>query len=211
MVNQDLARFIIALLPEALESTRTYRTLTGFTASVTMDYLSRMKKVDEEIVAFLLPALVRTFATDSNQDCAVSDQEAPQIQLLMHIPAGWLCFFSSTLTTLPPKSTGTYGCYLRDGQRSTACKLPTNHAIFYRCRCPSGSIGRIFGYNNRLHSETSVRFYLLHRLSHLYSLDIDRGFTTSLTDCFSYIGVERLVLPLLPSLVRRYVVKHAHD
>jgi hypothetical protein len=76
VVNQDLARFVLALLPEALGSSRTYRTLTGFTASITMDYLSRMKKVDEEVVAFVLPSLARAFAPDSNQDCVVSNHEA---------------------------------------------------------------------------------------------------------------------------------------
>jgi U3 small nucleolar RNA-associated protein 10 len=73
LVNQDMARFVVALLPDALGAGQTYRTLTGFTASVTMDYLSRKKKVDQEVVAFILPALTRAFASDSNQDAAVSN------------------------------------------------------------------------------------------------------------------------------------------
>ena len=71
-INRDLARFVVTLLPEALGSGQTYRTLTGFTASVIMDYLSHMKKVDEETLAFVLPAFTRSFASDSNQDAAVS-------------------------------------------------------------------------------------------------------------------------------------------
>ena len=73
MVNsRDLARFVLALLPEGLGASRTYRTLTGFTASVTLEYLARMKKVDEAVMAFVLPGLLRCFASDSDLDCSVS-------------------------------------------------------------------------------------------------------------------------------------------
>ena len=69
-VNRDLARFVVTLFPEALGSGQAFRTLTGFIASICMDYLS-LKKIDEEIVAFILPALTRPFTPDANQDAAV--------------------------------------------------------------------------------------------------------------------------------------------
>ena len=51
-----------------------------------------------------------------------------------------------------------------------------------------------------------MRFLLL-QLNRVFSdyLDTHRGFTASLNDCLLYVGIEKLVLPLLPSLAKRYV------
>ena len=95
VVNQDLARFVVTLFPEALGAGQTYRTLTGFTASIIMDYLSHLKKVNEEIVAFVLPALTRAFAPDSNQDAAVSTSALNNHIYLLNSIHSWLAIFVS--------------------------------------------------------------------------------------------------------------------
>ena len=72
LVNVDLARFVTGILPDSLAVGRVYRTLISFTVGVTVEYLTRMRKIEEAVIAYMLPALIRSFASDSNGDCAVS-------------------------------------------------------------------------------------------------------------------------------------------
>lgn len=69
--NIDLARFVLDLLPNAVEADQVSRTLVGFTTVTAAEYVSQMKQLGPEIAAFLVPALSRLFASGSTHDAAV--------------------------------------------------------------------------------------------------------------------------------------------
>lgn len=56
----DLARFVVSLLPSALHdsSIMVHRSLVAFSTGVAAEYITRHPKIDEGIVAFVLPACV---------------------------------------------------------------------------------------------------------------------------------------------------------
>ncbi|KAF8525719.1 armadillo-type protein [Gautieria morchelliformis] len=168
LVNQDLARFVLALFPDALGAGQTYRTLTGFTASVTINYLSRKKKVDQEIVAFVLPALTRAFAPDSNQDAALAGYVSlAALSQRCHLsPQGLVAVLSEMIK----------------GQRHVNSRqiLP----FFVALVAPQ---------DQQEEFPESI-------VDNIVNLP---GFIDTLADCWLYVGVEKLVLPLLPSLVKR--------
>ena len=56
--NSEVARFIATLLPAAIKSGHSHRTLLAFNAATLHDYLAHVKKLDDGIAAFMLPALL---------------------------------------------------------------------------------------------------------------------------------------------------------
>ncbi|KAF8515684.1 armadillo-type protein [Hysterangium stoloniferum] len=72
VANIDVARFVVGILPDTLENASAHRVLVGFTASVVMDYIMRLKKVNEEVIAFMLPSSTRLFADNSTHDCVLT-------------------------------------------------------------------------------------------------------------------------------------------
>jgi U3 small nucleolar RNA-associated protein 10 len=56
----DLARFVVSLLPSALRasSITVHRSLVAFSTGVVAEYITRHPKIDEGIIAFVLPACV---------------------------------------------------------------------------------------------------------------------------------------------------------
>lgn len=63
MLNRpDLARFIVQLLPDALDlsnSLAVHRSLVAFSTGALAEYIARHPKIDEGTIAFVLPACVR--------------------------------------------------------------------------------------------------------------------------------------------------------
>jgi hypothetical protein len=75
--NTDVARFVVALLPNALKSDHVHRTLLAFNAASLHDFILRSKSLDEGTVAFLLPALLeplqkRPSGADAPRDSIVN-------------------------------------------------------------------------------------------------------------------------------------------
>lgn len=68
--NSDLARYITNLLPLALKSGHTHRTLLAFNAATLHDYLAHAKELDDGTVAHLLPALLQPLQkrSDASKD-----------------------------------------------------------------------------------------------------------------------------------------------
>ncbi|KAK7055439.1 U3 small nucleolar RNA-associated protein 10 [Favolaschia claudopus] len=56
--NSDATRFILDLLPAAVNKKTSHRTLLAFNAATIHDYLTRIKALDEGTLAHLLPALL---------------------------------------------------------------------------------------------------------------------------------------------------------
>lgn len=56
--NQDLARFVVALLPTAIKKGLTHHVLLAFNAATLHDFIKRSKTINEGTVAYLLPALL---------------------------------------------------------------------------------------------------------------------------------------------------------
>ncbi|TFK24886.1 hypothetical protein FA15DRAFT_669091 [Coprinopsis marcescibilis] len=56
--NGDVARFVAALLPDAVKEGRVHRTLLAFNAATIHEFIKRSKSLDEGTVAFLLPSLL---------------------------------------------------------------------------------------------------------------------------------------------------------
>ena len=55
----DLARFIASLLTSALDKGRVHRSLVAFSTGTLAEYISRLKKIDEGVLAILLPSCIR--------------------------------------------------------------------------------------------------------------------------------------------------------
>jgi U3 small nucleolar RNA-associated protein 10 len=72
--NQSLARFIVSIVPEAVEDRCVHRSLVAFNAGVLIEYISRLPEANEETVAFVLPALTSPLKKGSGagKDCIVS-------------------------------------------------------------------------------------------------------------------------------------------
>ncbi|KAF8315807.1 hypothetical protein DL93DRAFT_2154983 [Clavulina sp. PMI_390] len=63
----DLARFIVSLLPDALDledKQTVHRSLVAFSTGVLAEYITRHPKIDEGTIAFLLPACVKMVEAD---------------------------------------------------------------------------------------------------------------------------------------------------
>lgn len=60
--NLDLARYIVSILPTALDTQVSHRSLVAFTTGTLAEYISRLSRIDEGILAFLLPACRRMFS-----------------------------------------------------------------------------------------------------------------------------------------------------
>jgi U3 small nucleolar RNA-associated protein 10 len=60
MRKMDLARFVVSLLPSALRlsPSMVHCSLVAFTTGVVTEYITRHPKIDDGIVAFVLPACV---------------------------------------------------------------------------------------------------------------------------------------------------------
>jgi len=56
--NQDLARFVVSLLPTAIKKGLTHHVLLAFNAATLHDFIKRSKNITEGTVAYLLPALL---------------------------------------------------------------------------------------------------------------------------------------------------------
>ncbi len=56
--NTDLARFVTALLANAIKGGYSHRCLFAFNAATLHDFIIRSKTLDEGTLAFLLPALL---------------------------------------------------------------------------------------------------------------------------------------------------------
>lgn len=56
----DLARFVVSLLPKALSTVPAtpHRSLVAFSTGVTAEYITRYPKIDEGIIAFVLPSCI---------------------------------------------------------------------------------------------------------------------------------------------------------
>ncbi|KAF8578875.1 ARM repeat-containing protein [Ramaria rubella] len=166
VVNVDLVRFVVGLLPEALRTGRTFRTLTGFTASITMDYLAHKGMIEEEVVALLLPAFTRTLSSDSDQDCALAG-----------------CVALAALSQRCRLSSHALGAIVSEmvKQRHTVSQkiLPFLVAVV--------------GPQDALHDFSD---------STAESILTLPGVVDSLEACLSWVGIEKLLLPLLPYLTK---------
>ena len=56
--NVDLTRFIVSLLPSAIQGGYVHRALIAFHTGVFIDYVARDKTIDDGVLAFLLPSLL---------------------------------------------------------------------------------------------------------------------------------------------------------
>lgn len=56
--NQDVARFVVSLLPTAIKKGLTHHVLLTFNAATVHDFIKRRKIINEGTVAYLLPALL---------------------------------------------------------------------------------------------------------------------------------------------------------
>jgi hypothetical protein len=73
LANTDVARFVTALLPNAIKNGYAHRTLVAFNATNLHDYITRSIVLDQGLLAFLLPALLEPLhETSSSKDCIVS-------------------------------------------------------------------------------------------------------------------------------------------
>lgn len=73
--KQDLARFVVSLLPNAIEAKSSHRSLVAFSTGVIAEYINRNNKIDEGIIALLLPTCVKMVDAGDlagAQDIAVS-------------------------------------------------------------------------------------------------------------------------------------------
>jgi U3 small nucleolar RNA-associated protein 10 len=73
LANADVARFVTALLPNAIKNGYAHRTLVAFNAANLHDYITSSAVLDQGLLAFLLPALLEPLhETSSSKDCIVS-------------------------------------------------------------------------------------------------------------------------------------------
>jgi U3 small nucleolar RNA-associated protein 10 len=56
--NVALSRFVASALPKAVKEQTVHRALVAFHTAVIFEYLSRIKALDDDILAFLLPAML---------------------------------------------------------------------------------------------------------------------------------------------------------
>jgi U3 small nucleolar RNA-associated protein 10 len=56
--NSDVARFVAAILPNALTGGYAHHTMLAFNAATLHDFIIRSKYLDQGTLAFLLPALL---------------------------------------------------------------------------------------------------------------------------------------------------------
>lgn len=72
--NVDVARFVSSLLPTAIEHNYVHRTLVAFYVGSMLDFVGKSKKLDDSILAFLLPAILVPLQADgkSNKELTVS-------------------------------------------------------------------------------------------------------------------------------------------
>jgi U3 small nucleolar RNA-associated protein 10 len=70
--NVALARFVASVLPKAVEERTVHRTLVAFYTSAIFEYLSRIKALDDDILAFLLPAMLEPLQESATQADALS-------------------------------------------------------------------------------------------------------------------------------------------
>jgi U3 small nucleolar RNA-associated protein 10 len=73
--NQDLARFVVSLLPTAIKKGLTHHVLLAFNAATLHDFIKRSKTINEGTIAYLLPALLEPLQQKPkklSKDAAVS-------------------------------------------------------------------------------------------------------------------------------------------
>lgn len=57
--NLDLARYMVSILPTALDTRTSHRSLVALCTGTLAEYIIRLARIDEGVLAFLLPACVR--------------------------------------------------------------------------------------------------------------------------------------------------------
>lgn len=72
--NVDVARFVSSLLPTAIEHNYVHRTLVAFYVGAMLDFVGKSKKLDDSVLAFLLPAMLVPLQAEgkSNKELTVS-------------------------------------------------------------------------------------------------------------------------------------------
>ena len=65
--NVDLTRFIVSLLPSAIQGGYVHRALIAFHTGVFVDYVARDKTIDDGVLAFLLPSLLAPLQTTAEK------------------------------------------------------------------------------------------------------------------------------------------------
>jgi U3 small nucleolar RNA-associated protein 10 len=73
--NQDLARFVVSVLPNAIKKDLSHHVLLAFNAATLYDFIKRSKTITEGTVAYLLPALLEPLQqkpTKLSKDAVVS-------------------------------------------------------------------------------------------------------------------------------------------
>lgn len=94
--NVDVARFVSSLLPTAIEHNYVHRTLVAFYVGSMLDFVGKSKKLDDSVLAFLLPAILVPLQADgkSNKELTVSRRhilQSPQIVDFVPALVGHIC------------------------------------------------------------------------------------------------------------------------
>jgi U3 small nucleolar RNA-associated protein 10 len=76
--NVALARFVASVLPKAVKEQTVHRALVAFHTAAVIEYFSRIKALDDDILGFLLPAMLEPLQDSAgradalNKDVVVS-------------------------------------------------------------------------------------------------------------------------------------------
>jgi U3 small nucleolar RNA-associated protein 10 len=90
--NQDLARFVVSLLPTAIKKGLTHHVLLAFNAATLHDFIKRSKTINEGTVAYLLPALLEPLQQKPKK---LSKDAVVSLDIGFFFPTHSCCFFSA--------------------------------------------------------------------------------------------------------------------
>ncbi|KAG8908257.1 snoRNA-binding rRNA-processing protein utp10 [Tulasnella sp. 403] len=71
--NEDIARFVLQLSPRAVEDGTLHRTLSNFTTSVAIAYITQLPEINESVLAFLLPSITEPLTNPVNKEVILAN------------------------------------------------------------------------------------------------------------------------------------------
>lgn len=205
MINRlDLARFVVSLLPNALEINNSaaatalvvHRSLVAFSTGVLAEYITRHPKIDEGIIAFVLPACISMIEASG----FVGAKDVTLAGAILLASLSHRCFLTpAALEAILGSVTGAKSVIGDTRTMQTVVSILSPQAQL--SSLPSSVTREI------------IRMQSVYRSWHLSLLTLtafflDRSITDILsTEASKWAGSDKTLVPLVKRLLNKYVSK----